>query len=70
MAGEWKAKISVDARPPMPLPIGYENWPVMPTVLYEGMFKPVAPLAITGAIWYQGERIRPVPMNTGRFFPR
>ncbi|MDR3738500.1 MAG: sialate O-acetylesterase [Terracidiphilus sp.] len=56
LAGEWKAKLSVDARPPHEMPIGYENWPVMPTVLYEGMLKPVAPLAITGAIWYQGEQ--------------
>jgi sialate O-acetylesterase len=27
----------------------------MPTVLYNGMIAPFAPLAITGAIWYQGE---------------
>jgi sialate O-acetylesterase len=45
----------VDARPPHPLPLSFENWPVMPTVLFEGMLAPVAPLAITGAIWYQGE---------------
>ncbi len=56
LAGIWKAKLSVDARPPHPLPIGYENWPVMPSVLYQGMLAPVAPLAITGAIWYQGEQ--------------
>jgi sialate O-acetylesterase len=34
LAGEWKGQLSVDARPPHPLPIGYENWPVMPSVLY------------------------------------
>ncbi len=56
LAGKWKGQRSVDARPPHPLPIGYENWPVMPSVLYEGMLAPVAPLAITGAIWYQGEQ--------------
>jgi sialate O-acetylesterase len=28
----------------------------MPSVLYEGMLAPVAPLSITGAIWYQGEQ--------------
>jgi sialate O-acetylesterase len=59
LAGEWKAKLSVDARPPRPLPIAYENWPVMPTVLYEGMLAPIAPLSITGAIWYQGEQNSP-----------
>ena len=37
------------------MPISYENWPVMPTVLYQGMLEPLAPLSITGAIWYQGE---------------
>lgn len=59
LAGEWKGKLSVDARPPQPLPIAYENWPVMPTVLYEGMLAPVAPLSISGAIWYQGEQNSP-----------
>jgi sialate O-acetylesterase len=56
LAGKWKGQLSVDARPPHPLPIAYENWPIMPTVLYEGMLKPIAPLSITGAIWYQGEQ--------------
>ena len=55
LASEWKAKVSVDARPPHSLPISYENWPVMPAVLYDGMLAPIAPLSITGAIWYQGE---------------
>jgi sialate O-acetylesterase len=59
LAGEWKAKLSVDARPPQPLPIAYENWPVMPTVLYEGMLAPIAPLSLSGAIWYQGEQNSP-----------
>jgi sialate O-acetylesterase len=56
LAGKWKGQLSLDARPPHPLPIGYENWPVMPSVLYEGMLAPVAPLSITGTIWYQGEQ--------------
>lgn len=59
LAGAWKGQISVDARPPQPLPIGYQNWPVMPTVLYEGMLKPVAPLSFTGVLWYQGEENSP-----------
>ena len=59
LAGKWKGQLSVDARPPHPLPMAFENWPVMPTVLYEGMLKPIAPLAITGAIWYQGEQNSP-----------
>jgi sialate O-acetylesterase len=59
LAGKWKGKLSVDARPPHPLPIAFENWPVMPTVLYEGMLRPLAPLSIAGAIWYQGEQNSP-----------
>jgi sialate O-acetylesterase len=55
LGGEWKGKLSVDARPPHPLPVGFENWPTMPAVLYNGMIAPIAPLALTGAIWYQGE---------------
>ena len=55
LAGEWKGAVSVDARPPHPMPLGYENYPTMPTVLYQGMIEPVAPMAIKGAIWYQGE---------------
>ena len=56
LAGKWKGQLSVDARPPHPLPMAYENWPVMPSVLYEGMLAPIAPLSITGALWYQGEQ--------------
>jgi sialate O-acetylesterase len=55
LAGEWKGALSVDARPPHPLPLSFENWPSMPSVLYHGMIAPIAPLALTGAIWYQGE---------------
>jgi len=55
LAGEWRGALSVDCQPPHPLPLGFENWPVMPSVLYQGMIQPVAPLAISGAIWYQGE---------------
>lgn len=59
LAGKWKAKLSVDARPPHPLPTAWESWPVMPAVLYNGMLAPVAPLDIRGAIWYQGEQNSP-----------
>ncbi len=55
LAGAWKGKLSVDARPPHRLPLGYQNWPVMPAVLYNGMIEPIAPLALAGALWYQGE---------------
>lgn len=47
--------MSVDGQPPQQLPLGFENNPVMPSVLYNGMLSPIVPLSITGAIWYQGE---------------
>jgi sialate O-acetylesterase len=53
--GEWKGALSVDARPPHPLPLTFENYPTMPIVLFDGMIQPVAPLSLRGAIWYQGE---------------
>jgi sialate O-acetylesterase len=55
LAGEWRGAVSVNARPPHPLPLTFENWPVIPSVLYQGMLRPLAPLAITGFLWYQGE---------------
>ena len=55
LEGGWKGAVSVDARAPHPLPLGFENYPTMPTVLFLGMIRPLAPLAMAGAIWYQGE---------------
>ena len=55
LAGDWKGALSCDARPPHPLPLTMENYPTMPAVLFLGMIEPVAPFAIRGAIWYQGE---------------
>jgi sialate O-acetylesterase len=69
LAGEWKGMISVDARPPHALPISYENWPVMPTVLYLGMLEPIAPLSITGALWYQAEQNSPRGYEYRRLLP-
>jgi sialate O-acetylesterase len=55
LAGDWKGALSADVVPPRKLPLMFENYPTMPAVLFEGMIQPVAPLAIRGAIWYQGE---------------
>jgi sialate O-acetylesterase len=69
LAGKWKGQLSLDARPPQPLPIGYQNWPVMPSVLYEGMLAPIAPLSITGALWYQGEENSPRGFQYRKILP-
>ena len=69
LAGQWKGKISVDARPPQPLPIAWENWPVMPAVLYQGMLEPIAPLSISGAMWYQGEQNSPRGFQYRKILP-
>jgi sialate O-acetylesterase len=55
LAGEWKGKLSFNAKPPHPMPLDFENYPTMPAVLYLGMIDPVLPLSIKGIIWYQGE---------------
>jgi len=59
LAGEWKAKLAVDGRPPQAMPLRYQNWPQMPAVLYGGMLQPLANYSFAGAIWYQGEENSP-----------
>lgn len=69
LAGTWKGAVSVDAKPPHPLPFGYENWPTMPAVLYLGMIRPLAPLSIAGALWYQGEANQAKPAQYRTLLP-
>jgi sialate O-acetylesterase len=69
LSGEWKGKVSVDIRPPHPLPIRFENSPSMPSILYNGMLVPIAPMAITGALWYQGESNAERAFGYGKLLP-
>jgi sialate O-acetylesterase len=56
LAGEWKGKLAIDGHDPKAVwPLGPETVTSMPTVLYNGMIAPLVPLAITGAVYYQGE---------------
>jgi sialate O-acetylesterase len=55
LAGEWKTKVSFDPVLASSKPRDMEPNPTVPTVLYNGMIAPLAPLAIRGVIWYQGE---------------
>ena len=49
---EWKVTLSVSYEG---MPVSTARTPNLPTVLYNAMIKPLAPFAIKGAIWYQGE---------------
>ena len=69
LAGWWQGRVSVDARAPHPMPLHFANWPVMPEVLYNGMLTPIAPLSITGAIWYQGAQNSPRGYEYRRLLP-
>ncbi len=41
----------------------------MPSVLYEGMLAPIAPLSITGACGIRASRTPIADSNTAKFFP-
>ncbi len=56
LTGEWKGRISVEMKSPEQMPIATMTWATMPTVHYEGMLVPVAPYAIAGALYYEGEQ--------------
>jgi sialate O-acetylesterase len=69
LAGVWRVARSVDAPPPHPQPLDTENYPTMPAVLYNGMIAPIAPLSLTGAIWYQGEANTSRPRQYRKLLP-
>ncbi len=53
--GYWEGRLSLDASA-VPLPTDYSMYPpIMASVLYNGTLAPEVPMAMTGAIWYQGE---------------
>ena len=60
LAGDWKLAVertipAADNLPPGPdEPMSPDN-PNAPSTLWNGMLRPLAPFAIKGAIWYQGE---------------
>ncbi|GAP71544.1 sialate O-acetylesterase [Candidatus Symbiothrix dinenymphae] len=55
LATEWKYNAVVDLTKLGNAPVGVSNNPNRPTVLYNAMLHPLAPYAVQGAIWYQGE---------------
>jgi sialate O-acetylesterase len=64
-----EAKLKGSALPPRPqLPMGPHNWR-RPFGLYRGMIAPLAPYAMRGVIWYQGERNTPRAKQYRTLFP-
>ncbi|MBQ7649422.1 MAG: hypothetical protein IJS15_00600 [Victivallales bacterium] len=58
IAGIWKAKAELDIglRSSAPSVTGFgPGNPNTPSILFDGMIRPLIPYAIRGAIWYQGE---------------
>jgi sialate O-acetylesterase len=53
LAGQWKYSlgVSVSVASPLPFVVGQNT----PSVIYNGMVVPLAPFAIKGNLWYQGE---------------
>jgi sialate O-acetylesterase len=58
--GLWRAKLGFAIAKDTAKPHDTNPNPSVPTTLYNGMIAPIAPLAVRGAIWYQGET------NSGR----
>ena len=52
LAGDWKYNIGINAGPKPDVTTGPNSFP---TLLFNGMIYPMLPLAVRGAIWYQGE---------------
>ena len=55
LIGPWKMMKGFELKGVKPMPELVEDNPNWPTTLYNGMLYPLMPMAIKGAIWYQGE---------------
>lgn len=59
LSGTWKVRKAEAFTSTVPVPDCVNcNYPNTPTMLYNGMIRPLIPFAIKGAIWYQGESNR------------
>lgn len=55
LAGTWKAKVGPELKKLKPVPQPIADNPNVASVLSNAMIEPLVPLAVKGAIWYQGE---------------
>ena len=55
LAGPWLYQDSTPLAKTSPQPMKMDNNPNVVTVLYNAMIAPLTPMALKGAIWYQGE---------------
>lgn len=55
LTGGWTGRVGVDLKKASAFPVDLGGNPNIPTVLSNGMIEPMLPLAVKGAIWYQGE---------------
>jgi sialate O-acetylesterase len=69
LAGQWRYRIGakVSALPPRGETTRVN--PNTPTILFNGMIRPLTPCTIRGVIWYQGESNRYDPAQYARLFP-
>jgi len=70
LTGPWLYKVehNLGAQQAPQEPMGAGN-PNSPAVLFENMILPLAPLAIRGVIWYQGEANHSAPQDYRKLFP-
>lgn len=66
----WKYKVAIDIHKFPKAPHYPVNDPNRPSVLFNAMIKPLAPYAIKGFIWYQGESNVGLPVQYQELFPK
>lgn len=59
LGGEWKLKTGASLYDIEKMPLRLTDNMNVPTALYNAMIHPLAPYAVKGAIWYQGENNAP-----------
>ena len=69
LGGEWKMQLATSLTNAGKVPYNPVDNPYIPTVLYNAMIRPLAPYAVKGAIWYQGENNAPRAFRYRQLLP-